>query len=135
MNPTIDTTQADVWWHNKLQGVSLACGLALAAVLAFGTPEWRDGSEKPRRPAASASVATPKYPNPGPSVMYIVDSEAEKLALESALGDHSLTGGARASILVAEDLRGRSPNEILAGEVDSSVQIIDLMDDRVGPTQ
>jgi hypothetical protein len=67
--------------------------------------------------------------------MYFVDSEAEKLALESALSDRSLTGGPEASILVAEDLRGRSPYEILAGEVDSSVQIIDLMDDRASPTQ
>jgi hypothetical protein len=134
MNSTIDT-QADVWWHKKLQGVSLACGLALAAVLAFGSPDLGDGSDKPRRPAAAASVATPKYPKPGPSVMYIVDSEAEKLALESALGDRSLIGGVGVSILVAEDLRGRSPYEILAGELDASVQIIDLMDDRAGPTQ
>ena len=135
MNSRIDTTQADVWWHNKLQGVSLGCGLALAAVLAFGSPDWRDGSEKPGRPAAAASVAMPEYPSPGPTVMYIVGSEAEKLALESALSDRSLTGGAEASILVAEDLRGRSPYEILAGEVDASVQIIDLMDNRAGPTQ
>jgi hypothetical protein len=60
--------------------------------------------------------------------MFIVGSDAERLALESALSDRSLTGGAEASILVAEDLRGRSPYDFLAGEVDPSVQIIDLTD-------
>ena len=134
MNSSIDAARAEVWWHNKLQGASLACGLALAAVLAFGTPEWRNGREIPR-PAAPASVAAATYASPDSSVMYIVGSAAEKLALERALGDRGLTGGAGASILVAEDFSGRSPYEILAGEVDPSVQIIDLMDDRVGPTQ
>jgi hypothetical protein len=135
MNSRIDTTQADVWWHNKLQGVSLGCGLALAAVLAFGSPDWRHGSDKPSPPATAPSVATPKYPDPSPAVMFIVGSDAERLALESALSDRSLTGGAEASILVAEAVGEPSPYDILAGEVDPSVQIIDLREDRADPTQ
>jgi hypothetical protein len=128
MNPTIDSTQADVWWHNKLQGVSLACGLALAAVLAFGSPDWRDGSEKPRPPATAPSVATPRYPSPGPTVMYIVGSEADRVAVESTLIERTLVGVAEPSILVFEAVGGQSPYQIFAGEIDPSVQIVDLTD-------
>jgi hypothetical protein len=128
MNSTIDTTQADVWWHNKLQGLSLACGLALAAVLAFGTPDWSDGPSNARSPAAAAPASMPEYPRSGPVVVYIVGSEADRVAVESTLTERSLVGVAEPSILVFEAVGGQSPYQIFAGEIDPSVQIIDLTD-------
>jgi hypothetical protein len=135
MNSTIDTSLGTSWKRNLVQGLSLACGLALAAVLAFGTPDWRDGPAELRPPATAPSVATPKYPDPSPAVMFIVGSDAERLALESALSERSLTGSAEASILVAEAVGEPSPYDILAGEVDPSVQIIDLRERRADPTK
>jgi hypothetical protein len=126
MNSTSDTTLESAWWRNAMQAVSLVCGLALAAVLAFGAPDWTGGPSRASNPVAAAPAPAPKYLDPGPVALYIVDAEADRLALESALSERSIAGGAEASILVAEALGGRTPYDVLSDELDPSVQIIDL---------
>jgi hypothetical protein len=134
MNSTIDTTLGSgAWWRNVMQACSLVCGLALAAVLAFGMPDLAGGSA-PGRPAGPvASSAAPEYASRGPVLLYIVDSEADRLALESTLNERDLlmaagqmasTSYAEVSILVPP--AGQSPYHILADEVDPHVQIVDL---------
>jgi hypothetical protein len=129
MNTTIDTTpESSAWSRNVMQAVSLVCGLALAAVLAFGTPDWYAGPSKVGSPAAAALAWTPEYPRSGPVVVYIVASEADRVAVESSLIERSLVGVAEPSILVLEATGAQSPYDILADEIDPSVQIIDLTD-------
>jgi hypothetical protein len=61
-------------------------------------------------------------------VIYIVGSEADRVALESTLIERTLVGVAEASILVLEATGAQSPYHILGAEIDPSVQIIDLTD-------
>jgi hypothetical protein len=134
MNSTIDTTLgSSVWWRNVMQAVSLVCGLALAAVLAFGMPDLAGGPAPSQASVHTASPAAPEYAGRGPAVLYIVDSEADRLALESTLNERDLlmAAGQMASTSYAEvsifvPPAGQSPYHILAGEVDPQVQIIDL---------
>jgi hypothetical protein len=126
---TIDTTlESSAWWRNIMQAATLVCGLALAAVLAFGTPDWSDGPSKARSPAAAAPASMLEYPRSGPVVVYIVGSEADRVAVESTLIERTLVGVAEPSILVFEAVGGQSPYQIFAGEIDPSVQIVDLTD-------
>ena len=61
-------------------------------------------------------------------VVYIVGSEADRVAVESTLIERTLVGVAEPSVLVFEATGAQSPYHILGAEIDPSVQIIDLTD-------
>ena len=127
MNSAIETPRESLWWSNVTQSVSLICGLALAAVLAFGFPDWPETSGTAGHPAREP-VSPPKPANQSPVLIYIVDGEADRLALESIVNESGLAHDAEVSILVADAIGTASPYDVLADEISPSAQIIDLTD-------